>query len=38
MPGRAVPEPIYFFAGLSIPAAILVTKRRGTRRSPWAPR
>jgi hypothetical protein len=29
---------IYFFSGLNMPAATLVTKRRGTRRSPWAPR
>ena len=37
--GNALAErDLYFFLGLNMPAAILVTKRRGTRRSPWAPR
>src|SRR5437762_1528275 len=29
---------VYSFLGLNMPAAILVTSRRGTRRSLWAPR
>src|SRR5260370_27175904 len=29
---------LFFFLGLNIPAAIFFTKRRGTRRSPLAPR
>jgi hypothetical protein len=29
---------LYVLVGLNMPAAILVTKRRGTSRSPWAPR
>src|SRR5712691_590555 len=31
-------RPGYFFVGLNIPAATRVTKRRGTRRSPCAPK